>query len=290
MTRTKTFATAAAIVLAIAGAGVQHAGQHGRRHRRRTCPAAIQIDGSSTVFPITEAIAEEFKAESPDVDVRVGQSGTGGGFEKFCAGETDISDASRPIEDDERRPPAHDESIEYVELKIAIDGLSVVVNKDNDFAECLTVDELKKIWEPESTVKTWKDVKAEWPAEEIKLYGPGADSGHVRLLHRRDQRRGRRHRGRTTHASEDDNVLVQGVTGDKNALGYFGYAYYEAEHRQAQAPSASTPATDASSRPTETIKDGAYAPLSRPLFIYASKRVARRRSTSPRSPSSTSTR
>jgi phosphate transport system substrate-binding protein len=225
----------------------------------------IQIDGSSTVFPITEAIAEEFKADSPDVDIRVGQSGTGGGFEKFCAGETEISDASRPIDDDERSACSA-EGVEYTELKVAIDGLSVVVNTENDFAECLTTDALKTIWEADSEIKTWKDVKAEWPDEEIKLYGPGADSGTFDYFV--EEILGKDESPRSDYeASEDDNVLVQGVAGDQYALGYFGYAYYVPNTDKLK--TVAVDSGDGCIQPTtESIEGGEYSPLSRPLYIY----------------------
>lgn len=226
---------------------------------------AIEIDGSSTVFPISEAIAEEFGTENGDVRVRVGQSGTGGGFEKFCAGTLDIADASRPIDDEEKAACA-EKNIEFTELKVAIDGLSVVVNAENDFAECLTTDELKKIWEPESKVKTWKDVKSEWPADEIKLYGPGADSGTFDYF--TEEITGEKGASRSDYQqSEDDNVLVQGVSGDKNALGYFGYAYYKPNTEKLKA--LGVDAGEGCIEPTdETIKDASYAPLSRPLYLY----------------------
>jgi phosphate transport system substrate-binding protein len=228
---------------------------------------AIRIDGSSTVFPISEAVAEEFSGESPDVQARVGQSGTGGGFEKFCRGAIDISDASRPIEDDEKAACSK-EGIEYTELKVAIDGLSVVVHKDNDFAECLTVEELKKMWEPDSTVKTWKDVRSEFPADEIKLYGPGPDSGTFDYF--TDEVVGEEGASREDYTpSEDDNVLVQGVSGDENALGYFGYAYYVPNTDKLKA--LGVDGGEGCVEPTEeTIEGGEYTPLSRPLYIYVS--------------------
>ena len=230
----------------------------------------IQIDGSSTVYPITEAIAEEFKAASPDVSVRVGQSGTGGGFEKFCNGETEISDASRPIEEDETKA-CDAKGIEWVELKIAIDGLSVVVNKENDFVQCLTIDELKKIWEPNSSVETWKDVKDEWPADDIKLYGPGSDSGTFDYFTK--EINGEEGASRSDYTqSEDDNVLVQGVKGDKNALGYFGFSYLEANLDSIRAVGVDS--GKGCVEPTaDSIPGGAYTPLSRPLYIYASKQA-----------------
>lgn len=228
----------------------------------------IRIDGSSTVFPITEAVAEEFITENPDVKVPVGVSGTGGGFEKFIAQETDISDASRPIKDEEAEA-AKAAGVEYVELKVAFDGLSVLVNPENTWVDYLTVEELNKIWSPDSTVKTWKDVRAEWPAEEIKLYAPGTDSGTFDYF--TEEINGETGAIRSDFTgSEDDNVLVQGIAGDKNALGFFGYAYYEENQDKLKIvpiDSGNGPVTPS----FETIKDGSYAPLSRPLFIYVNK-------------------
>lgn len=229
----------------------------------------VRIDGSSTVGPISEAIAEEFMIANPDVKVTVGTSGTGGGFKKFTAGEIDISDASRPIKDEEKSA-AEKNKIEYVEIPVAYDGLSVVVNSQNDWAKDITVAELKKIWEPNSKVKTWKDVRAEWPDTEIKLYGPGTDSGTFDYF--TDEINGEEGASRTDYnASEDDNVLAQGVAGDKGALGYFGYAYFVENKGKIKALSVE------GVKPTEkTIKDGSYKPLSRPLLIYVSKKALER--------------
>lgn len=228
----------------------------------------IKIDGSSTVVPITEAVAEEFNAEHPGVKIPVGVSGTGGGFKKFVVKETDISNASRPIKDSEAED-AKANGVEYVELKVAFDGISVVINPQNTWAETLTVDELKKMWAPDSTVKTWKDIRAEWPAEEIKFYAPGTDSGTFDYFTEEINGKTGAIRPDIT-PSEDDNVLVQGVAGDKNAIGFFGFAYYEENQDKlkvvkvdnGQGPIAPT---------FDTIKDGSYAPLSRPLFIYVNK-------------------
>lgn len=227
----------------------------------------IQIDGSSTVFPISQAVAETFREENPGVQIRVGQAGTGGGFTKFCAGDIDISDASRPIKDEEKAACSA-EGIEYAELKIAVDGLSVVVNSGNDFAECLTTDELKALWNEGSTVSTWRDLKTEWPADEIKLYGPGADSGTFDYF--TDVINGEEGVSRSDYTqSEDDNVLVQGVSNEQNALGYFGYTYL-AENEE-KLKGLGVDAGEGCIEPTlETIKDGSYAPLSRPLYIYIS--------------------
>lgn len=228
----------------------------------------IRIDGSSTVFPITEAVAEEFIAENPDVKIPVGISGTGGGFEKFIAQETDISDASRPIKEKEAEA-AKAAGVEYIELKVAFDGLSILVNPQNTWVDYLTVEELNMIWNPGSTVKTWKDVRGEWPEEEIKLYAPGTDSGTFDYF--TEEINGKTGAIRSDFTgSEDDNVLVQGIAGDKNALGFFGYAYYEENQDKLKIvpiDSGKGPVT-----PTfETIKDGTYSPLSRPLFIYVNK-------------------
>jgi phosphate transport system substrate-binding protein len=226
---------------------------------------SIEIDGSSTVFPISEAIAEEFGKDNSGVRVKVGQSGTGGGFKKFCNGETDISDASRTIEDDEKTA-CSSKNISYVELKIAIDGLTVVVNKENGYVNCMKTDELRKIWEPSSQVTTWKDVRPEWPAEKIKLYGPGADSGTFDYFTKEIVGTEKSSRSDYT-ASEDDNVLVQGVGGDTYALGYFGYAYYQQNTEKLRSVEIDG-GTGCVAPTDDTIKGGTYKPLSRPLFIY----------------------
>jgi phosphate transport system substrate-binding protein len=227
------------------------------------------VDGSSTVYPITEAMAEQFGATaSTPVNVTIATSGTGGGFKTFCAGERDISNASRPIKDSEQALCATN-GIEYLELQVAIDGLSVVVNPSNAFVECLTVPELKSIWEPGSTITTWSQVRASWPNESIRLYGAGTNSGTFDYFTEaimgtvgsiRDD----------FSASEDDNVLVQGVEGDKNALGFFGYAYYAENPTRLKAVSVDGGAGCIAPNP-ETIKTGTFAPLSRPLFIYVSR-------------------
>jgi phosphate transport system substrate-binding protein len=224
----------------------------------------INIDGSSTVYPIMEAVAEEYLAVQPDVKVSVGLSGTGGGFKAFIAGETDMSNASRPIKDEEAAQ-LEEKGIDFTELKLAYDGLSVVVNKDNTWVDHLTVDELKKIWIEDGTVKKWSDVRADWPAEEIKFYSPGTDSGTFDYFDEvilEEQPISEK-----ATLSEDDNILVQGVTGDKNAIGYFGYAYYlENKDNLKVVP------IDGGNGPVEpnneTIESGEYAPLSRPLFTY----------------------
>lgn len=225
----------------------------------------IRIDGSSTVFPITEAIAEEFRAEYPGVKVPIGVSGTGGGFKKFAANETDISNASRPIKEGEAAD-AKAAGVEYIELMVAYDGLSVLVNPQNTWVDSLTVEELHLIWAPGSSVKTWKDIRNEWPSEEIKFYAPGTDSGTFDYFTEEINGESGAIRSDFT-GSEDDNVLVQGIAGDKNALGFFGYAYYvENMDKLKIVPidNGNGPIT-----PTvEIIQDGRYAPLSRPIYIY----------------------
>ncbi|MBA4495512.1 PstS family phosphate ABC transporter substrate-binding protein [Paenactinomyces guangxiensis] len=229
----------------------------------------VKIDGSSTVFPISQAVAEEFMKENPGVKVTVAESGTGGGFKKWANGETDISDASRPIKDEEKAAAA-EKGIQPVEIPVAYDGIAVVVNKENKFVDSLTVDELKKIWEPNSKVKTWKDVRPEWPAEPIKLYGPGTASGTFDYF--TDEVVGEEGKSRTDYtASEDDNVLVKGVQGDKNSLGYFGFAYYVENKDKLKIVK-----IDGGKGPVEpteqTINDGTYAPLSRSIYIYPSNK------------------
>jgi len=225
----------------------------------------IRIDGSSTVFPITEAVAEEFLAVYPDVKIPVGVSGTGGGFKKFIAKEIDINDASRAIKDAEGED-AKAAGVAYTAFEVAYDGLSVVVNKENTWATSMTVDELKMLWAPESTIKTWKEIRAEWPDEAIKLYAPGTDSGTFDYF--TEEVNGKSGAIRPDFvASEDDNVLVQGVAGDKNALAFFGFAYYEENMDKLQVVAIDN-GSGAITPSFETIKDGTYAPLSRPLFLY----------------------
>ena len=229
----------------------------------------VTIDGSSTVYPITELVAEDFQAANAGVQVPVAFSGTGGGFKKFCAGETDINDASRPIKkDDEGEGKAcTTNSIEYVELQIAIDGITVVVNPANTFATCLTVAELKKVYGPDSPENLmWSDVRAGFPAEPVERFMPGADSGTFDYF--TETINGEVDAATTSATqSEDDNQLVTGVAGNNNAIGFFGYAYYVENKDKLKAVgidggSSCTDPTDA------TINDGTYKPLSRPLFIY----------------------
>ncbi|HWP31971.1 MAG TPA: PstS family phosphate ABC transporter substrate-binding protein [Fimbriimonadales bacterium] len=233
----------------------------------------INIDGSSTVAPVSSAVAEEFANIAPNVKVVVKTSGTGGGFKKFVVGEIDISDASRPIEPEEIEK-AKQNGIEFIEIPIGYDGLSVVVNPKNTFVDYLTVEELKRIWEPGSKVKKWSDVRPTFPNKEIKLYGPGRDSGtfdyfcEAILKTKKESRQ-------DYQASEDDNFLVTGVSGDPNALGYFGYAYYEQNKDKLRVVPIDNGKGPVAPSP-ETVQSGEYQPLSRPLFIYVSKKAAER--------------
>ena len=228
----------------------------------------MEIDGSSTVFPITEAVAEEFRKIYPQVRINVGISGTGGGFKRFVAGETQISDASRPISTSEKDTAAKN-GIEWVEMPIAVDGLSVMVHPQNTWATSMTVAELKKLWEPESTIKRWNQIRPEWPDQPINLYGPGTDSGTFDYFTEVIVGKAKSSRADFT-ASEDDNVLVQGIAGDRNALGYFGYAYYV--ENQDKLKLVAIDAGQGTVLPSQqTIDDTTYTPLSRPLFIYVNK-------------------
>ena len=238
-----------------------------------TLTGSVSVDGSSTVFPVTEAVAEEFGKVEPKVRVTVGISGTGGGFKKFCSGEIDINDASRHIKEKEIKV-AQKNGIEYIELPVAYDGLSVVVNKKNDFIDYLTVDELNAIWKYGSTMKTWSDVRPNWPNQKIKLYGPGTDSGTFDYF--KEAIIGKKNNIRSDFTkSEDDNVLVTGVAGSKYALGFFGYAYY-AENKSKLKVVPIDGGNGAVSPTSKTINDGSYSPLSRPIFIYVNPEAAKR--------------
>ena len=232
----------------------------------------IQLDGSSTVFPITEAVAEEFqKASKGKVKVTVGIAGTGGGFKKFCRAETDVSNASRPIlkseiEDCKKR------GVQFIELPVAFDALTVIVNPKNDWVKSLTIADLKKMWEPsaQGKITTWNQIRPEWPNNPLKLFGPGADSGTFDYFTEAIVGKAKSSRGDFT-ASEDDNVLVQGVANDRNALGYFGFAYYIENQKKLKAVPI-VGAKGAVGPSPKTVEDGTYQPLSRPIFIYISKK------------------
>lgn len=225
----------------------------------------IEIDGSSTVGPISEAVAEEFSKVHPDVQVNVSISGTGGGFKRFTVGETDISNASRPIKESEAEQ-ARANNVEYLELTVALDGLAVMVSRENTFVDCLTVEELNMIWKPGSEVNNWSQVRSSFPDERIRLYGPDTDSGTFDYFtHEINGDEGLSRDDYT--ASADDNVLVQGISGDTNALGYFGYAYYAQNADKMKV--IGVDGGDGCVIPTdETVATGTYAPLSRPVFIY----------------------
>jgi phosphate transport system substrate-binding protein len=229
---------------------------------------SIEIDGSSTVGPLTTAAAESFRGEQPGVNVTVGVSGTGGGFERFCAGETDISNASRPIDEEEEVPVCEQAGIEYTEFQVGVDALTVVVNPENDWATCLTVDQLKKMWEPaaEGKVNNWNQVDPSFPDQALALAGPGTDSGTFDYF--TDEVNGEEGASRADYtASEDDNVIVEAVAGDAGALGYFGFTYFEENEESLKA--LEVDGGEGCVAPSvETARDGSYAPLSRPLFIY----------------------
>ncbi len=235
----------------------------------------IKIDGSSTVYPITEAIAEEFRRNQPDVKVSIGVSGTGGGFKKFSRNESDINNASRPIKDEEAQT-CKENNISYIKLNIAIDGLAVIVNKENTWVDHITVEELKKIWEPaaQGTITKWSQIRAGWPDEPFNLYGPGVASGTYDYFTEAIVGKSGSSRGDFT-ASEDDNVLVQGISGDKNALGFFGLAYFEENQDNLKLIGVDNGSGVVIPTP-ETVKNGTYAPLSRPIFIYVSNAAAKR--------------
>ena len=227
----------------------------------------IKVDGSSTVFPITEAIAEEFRAVQPKVKVTIGVSGTGGGFKKFSRGETNLSNASRPIKDKEIAACAEN-NIKYLELEVAYDGLAVLVNPQNDWVDSFTIEELKKIWEPaaQGTIMKWNQIRPEWPDKEIHLFGPGVASGTYDYFTEAIVGKSGSSRGDFT-ASEDDHVLVQGIAGDKYSLGFFGLAYYT-ENKDKLTLIGVHNGEEVVKPTLETVSNGTYSPLSRPLFIY----------------------
>jgi len=231
----------------------------------------IEADGSSTVGPFTTAAAERFQEEESGVQVTVGISGTGGGFERFCAGETDLSNASRAIKDEEIEA-CETGGIEYLEFRMVNDGLAVVVNNENDWVDCLTVDQLNKIWGPDSEgkVQSWSDVDPSFPDEKLLLAGPGTDSGTFDYF--TDEINGEEGASRSDYtASEDDNVIVQAVSGQKGGMGYFGLSYVEENSDSLKAVPIENEDGDCVEPSVETVQDGSYNPLGRPLFIYAKK-------------------
>ena len=244
-------------------------------HANEKSAAQIRIDGSSTVYPLTEAVAEDFQAANKTVRISIGVSGTGGGFKKFLNNEIDIAEASRKISESEAKAAA-EKKLEYLELPVAFDGLTVVVHPKNTFAEKLSFAELKKIWEPGSKVKLWSDVNPSWPKRAIKLFGAGADSGTFDYF--TEAVNGKSKASRADYmASEDDNALVRGVSGDVDALGYFGYAYFEGSKNRVKAVALSKDDNANYIKPSqETIANLSY-PLSREVYLYASKAALERK-------------
>jgi phosphate transport system substrate-binding protein len=257
----------ALLVLALAGTTVSSSS---------FAQALVKVDGSSTVYPVTEAVAEDFqKSKKNSIRVTVGISGTGGGFKKFCRGEIDISNASRPILKKEM-DDCKAAGIEYIELPVAYDALTVVVNPKNDWIKSMTVAELKTIWEPgaQGKITSWRQVNPAWPDRPLKLFGAGADSGTFDYFTEAINGKSKASRGDFT-ASEDDNVLVQGVTRDTGALGFFGFAYYEENHDKLKAvPIIEKEGKPAVSPSSKTVIDGTYQPLARPIFIYVNAKSA----------------
>jgi phosphate transport system substrate-binding protein len=260
----------AALVLIAAGVGLAGCGGGGEAGG---LSGSVAIDGSSTVYPITEAMAEEFQRANRGVRVTVGVSGTGGGFKKFCRGETDISDASRLIKESEEELCAEN-GVDYRLVPVGLDGLTVAVNPENDWASCVTTDELRSIWQPGSEVDNWSDVRDSWPDQELPLFGPGTDSGTFDYF--TEAIMGEEDASRSDYsASEDDNVTLMGVSRNLGAMGYFGFAYYIENQDQVKA----LEIDDGSGcvAPTrETIEAGEYQPLSRPLFIYVREQALER--------------
>jgi phosphate transport system substrate-binding protein len=266
------FASAAVLILGVAACGDDD-DDNGGGGGGGSLSGSIAIDGSSTVFPLTQAAAEAFQGENPDVKVTVGESGTGGGFEKFCAGETAINDASRPIEPEEVAA-CKENGITYDDFQVANDGITIVTNPDLDIS-CLTTDQLKQLWDKGSSVSNYSqlgkdaDTGKPLPDQEVRLFGPGTDSGTFDFF--TDFINGEEGRSRTDYQpSEDDNITVEGVAGDAGGLGYFGFSYYEAN--QDKLNLVAVDSGDGCVAPSqETIQNGTYTPLSRPLFIYPSK-------------------
>ena len=269
---------AAAVIpaaLLLAACGGTNTDAEGSASAPAASSSEIRIDGSSTVAPLSAAAGELFKAENADVNVSVGTSGTGGGFKKFCAGETDISNASRAIKDEEAAECAA-AGIEFTEIVVANDALTIVVNKENDWATCLTVEELNKMWAPEAegTITSWSQIRAGFPDVLLDLYGAGTDSGTFDYFTKAIN--GEEGASRTDYnPTEDDNVTVQGVEGAQGALGYFGLSYYEENMDKLKAVEIDGGAGCVAPS-IETAQGGTYAPLSRPLFIYVSKAAAAR--------------
>ncbi len=267
------FIIAISVTLFVASCGGSQ--QQGESSDKKEFSGTVKIDGSSTVYPITEAVAEEFRVDQPRVKVTIGVSGTGGGFKKFSRGETDISDASRPIKDKEKKA-CKENNIEYISLTVAFDGMAVLINPENDWVDYLSTEELKMMWEPEAQNKImrWNQIRPEWPDQELHLFGPGVASGTYDYFTDVIVGESGKSRGDFT-ASEDDNVLVQGIATDKNALGFFGLAYYE-ENKDKLMLAGVDNGAGAVYPSMETVKTGSYAPLSRPIFIYVSSAAVKK--------------
>jgi phosphate transport system substrate-binding protein len=268
------YAAPAAVVLAmsLAACGGNNEAEAGGGNGGGSVSGEVVADGSSTVGPLTSAAGELFAEQNKNVNVSVATSGTGGGFEKFCQGQTDLSNASRPIEDEEIAI-CEENGVEYTELRVATDALTVVTSAENDFVDCITTEELNKMWAPEAegTVTTWSDVNPEWPDEDLELYGPGTDSGTFDYF--TDEINGEEGASRSDYnASEDDNVIVQGVSGSPSALGYFGFTYYEENADTLKALEVDS--GDGCVAPSaESAGDGSYTPLARPLFVYVANKA-----------------
>ena len=269
MTRTRTAAISAlaissALVLAACGGGSSNDSEGS------DLTGSVRVDGSSTVYPLTALAAEDFMAANPGVQVTVGSSGTGGGFEKFCRGETDANDASRAIKDEEAANCAA-AGIDFAQLQVAVDALTVVVNKENTWATCLTVEELNKIWAPDSTIANWNEVRADFPDVPLELFGAGTDSGTFDYF--TDAINGEEGASRTDYTpTEDDNITVQGVSGSQGGLGYFGFTYFEENTDKLTAVEIDSGAGCVAPS-VENAQNGTYTPLSRPLFVYVSKQA-----------------
>ncbi|MGH8775002.1 MAG: PstS family phosphate ABC transporter substrate-binding protein [Jiangellaceae bacterium] len=268
-------ASAAVLVLVACGEGndPDNVGSEGDGGNTEELSGEVVIDGSSTVFPLSSAASELFTGENPGVQVPVGQAGTGGGFERFCEGQTDISDASRAIADDEVAL-CEEAGITFDEFSIANDALTVVVNGENDWATCLTVEQLNAIWAPDSTVNNWSQVDPSFPDQELVLAGPGTDSGTFDYF--TDAVNGEEGASRTDYeASEDDNVIVQAVQGSPGAMGYFGFSYYE-ENQDTLTALEIDGGAGCIAPSAEAVQDGSYAPLGRQLYIYPSAEALER--------------
>ena len=261
-------ASAGVLAFGVAACGDDDSGGDATAGGGAEVSGEIVIDGSSTVGPFATAAAELFKAENPGVNVSVGTSGTGGGFEKFCAGETDISDASRPIKEDEEAPICKKNGVTYQEITVANDGIAVVTNKDLKI-DCMTTAQLKQLWNTGSKITNYSQIDPKFPDVEVSLYGPGTDSGTFDFF--TDEINGEEGVSRKEYQpSEDDNILVQGVSGDEGGLGYFGFSYYE--QNQDKLNLVAVDGGDGCVKPSlETIQDGSYKPLSRPIFMYPSE-------------------